>query len=104
MASILMRITIQECSGSIKIWLFSLMGLTMKESGTLKQSRDMVEGTKYGAMAAFMKVIGKVIKQMAVVGLSMPMETYMMATGKTIRLTALVSIPTLMVLSMKATG
>jgi hypothetical protein len=54
-------------SGSIKIWWCCQMGLIMRASGTLKQSSDMEEAIKSGAMEVFTKVIGKVIKLMAAV-------------------------------------
>ena len=40
----------------------------MKVSGTPNQSKDMEEAIKYGVMEVFMKVIGKMIKQMDVEG------------------------------------
>jgi len=45
----------------------------------------MVEGTKFGQMAVFMKVIGNLIRPMDVVGLYMQMEIFMMAIGRMIR-------------------
>ena len=66
MASILMKIMTLAYSDSTRIWLFFLMELIMKVSGTPNQSKDMEEAIKYGVMEVFMKVIGKMIKQMDV--------------------------------------
>ena len=51
------------------------MVLIMRENGTLRLSKDMVEGTKYGVMEAFTRGIGNMIRQMDEEGLFMRMET-----------------------------
>ena len=57
----------------------------MTVSGIKVQTRDMDVVTKYGPMARYMMVIGKMIKQMDAVVLFMQMAISMMVTGKTTR-------------------
>ena len=80
------------------------MELITRVSGTLKLNNAMAEVIKYGVMEAYMKDIGRVIRQMVVVDSSMQTVTFMMVTGKMIKLMGSVSTLTLMVLSMKDIG
>ena len=64
MVSIRTRITIPVFSDNTRIWLFSPTELTMRVSGTPKQSKGTEEAIKSGAMAAFTKDTGRVTKQM----------------------------------------
>ena len=76
----------------------------MKENGThtLRSVTDV--DTKSGAMAVYMKGIGKQTKLMAVVDSYTQMATSMMGTGAMIKHTDLDSTLTPTAHSMKATG
>ena len=76
----------------------------MRVNGTPLPKRGMVVDIKSGVMAPSMKDIGKMIKPMEEVDLSMLMEISMMDTGKTIKLMDMGSILTPTVLNMKDTG
>lgn len=55
----------------------------MKESGICNQVSDTVEAIKFGAMAAYMKATGKMIKLMVEEDLYTLMEIFTMVSGKT---------------------
>lgn len=102
--SIQMKTMIQECFDNTKTWLCSLMARTMRENGIPKQNKDTEGATRYGVMEVFTKDIGKVTRQMVVVGSFTLMVTFMTDTGKTTRLMDLASIRTLTAPSTKAIG
>ena len=80
------------------------MVLIMKESGTPRPNKDMVEVIKYGAMEAYTRDIGRVIKPTVVDDSFMLTVIFMMVTGKMIRIMDLVNTLTRMVLSTKVIG
>ena len=99
-----MKIMILAYSDSTRIWLFFLMELIMKVSGTPNQSKDMEEAIKFGVMEVFMKAIGRMIRPMVEEDLFMQTEISMMVIGKMTKLTDLDNIHILTVLNMKAIG
>jgi len=80
------------------------MGHNMKESGICNQVSDMVEAIKFGAMVAYMRATGKMIRLMVEEDLYTLMEIFTMVSGKMTKPMALVNTLILTVPSMKATG
>src|SRR5688572_24404416 len=76
----------------------------MCDSGMWKLMREMVRVFRFGLMAAGTKVTGRETRQMGEVGSSMLMVMFMKEIGSMIKQMAMVSILTWMGPNMKASG
>ena len=78
--------------------------VNMKASGMSKLMKSMVEALRSGETAVYMKDIGKTVKPMDEVDLSMPTETPIMGNGRMTSLMVTEPIRKLMEQLMRVTG